>query len=163
MKKSPLTPGMADKFVRICRLILPAILLLGATAAAQTGGAIGHPQNNSNSLVGQWRGVFKGITITIVMQPNGQYSQLTQQGTAMAQQSGSYKLFAPNTIAFSVTEWQPKTMPVYHATGTTGGYYTQKPLVKPPNSMFTYAFNGPNALTLADQAMHGVITLTRVP
>jgi len=163
MKKSPLTSGMTDKFVRICRLILPAILLLGATAAAaQVGGAIGQIQNNSNSLVGQWRGVYQGITFTIVIQPNGQYSQLAQKGTLMTQQSGPYKLAAPNTIIFSVTNWQPKTQQIYHPTGTVGGYYTTERTGKPPGATDSYVFKGANTITLTDQMMHGSITLTRV-
>jgi hypothetical protein len=153
MKRSHIPSGTASGTPRLCRFVLPVTLALSAMAAPA----------QQYSVVGQWRGVFQGITITIVIQPNGQYSQLTQKGTAMAQQSGPYKLFAPNTIAFSVTEWQPKTMPVYHATGTTGGYYTQQPMVKPPNAMFTYVFNGPNTMILTDQLLHGSMTMVRVP
>ena len=165
MKKSFLTSGMADKFLRMCRLVLPAILVLGATAATAqlSGGAIGQPLNNSNSLVGQWRGVYQGITFTIVIQPNGQYSQLAQNGTLMTQQSGPYKLAAPNTIIFSVTNWQPKTQQIYHPTGTVGGYYTTQRTGKPPGATDSYVFKGANTVILTDQVMHGSITLTRVP
>ncbi|MGD1064368.1 MAG: hypothetical protein ABR860_14000, partial [Terracidiphilus sp.] len=64
MKKSFLTSGIADKFLRMCRLVLPAVLVLGPTVAAAqlSGGAIGQPLNNSNSLAGQWRGVYQRIT-----------------------------------------------------------------------------------------------------
>ena len=165
MKKSFLTSGMADKFLRMCRLVLPAVLVLGATAAAAqfSGGAIGQPLNNSNSLVGQWRGVYQGITFTIVIQPNGQYTQTAQSGTLMTQQSGPYKLVAPNTIIFAVTNWAPRTQQIYHATGTVGGYYTTQVVAKPPGATDSYVFNGPNTITLTDQVMHGSITLTRVP
>ena len=167
MKKSLLTSGAADRFLRICKLILAAVLVLGPTlAAAQVSGTIGQPQNSGqsqNSLVGQWRGVYQRITITIVIQPNGQYTQTAQSGTVMTLQSGPYRLVAPNTIIFSVTNWQPKTMPVYHATGTTGGYYTQQPTTKPPGATDTYVFNGANTLILTDQVIHGSITLARVP
>ncbi len=135
-----------------CRIVLPAALALGALAAQA-----------QNSLVGQWRGVFRGITITIVIQPNGQYSQLAQSGTLMTQQSGPYKLVAPNTIIFSVTNWAPKTQQIYHPTGTVGGYYTTQPTAKPPGATDAYVFNGPNTMTLTDQMTHGSITMTRVP
>jgi hypothetical protein len=116
-----------------------------------------------NSLVGQWRGVIGTITLTIVIQPNGQYSQLAQSGTLMTQQSGPYRLVAPNTIIFSVTNWAPKTQQIYHPTGTVGGYYTTEIVAKPPGATDTYVFNGPNTIILTDQMMHGSITMTRVP
>jgi hypothetical protein len=164
MKKSLLTSGAADKFLRIYRLILPAVLVLGATAgAAQQGGTIGQPlnYNNSNSLVGQWRGVYQGITFTIVIQPNGQYSQLAQKGTLMTEQSGPYRLVAPNTIIFAVTDWAPKTQQVYHPYPSGGGYYTEQPTTVPPGGTDTYVFKGANTIILTDQVMHGSITLTR--
>jgi hypothetical protein len=145
--------GIVEKLFRKVRFVVPAILVLGAAAAwAQ-----------QPSLAGQWRGVYSGITITIVIQANGQYSQLAQSGTIMTQQSGPYKLVAPNTIVFSVTNWAPKTMPVYHATGTAGGYYTQQPMAKPAGAVDTYVFKGPNTVILTDQMTHGSITMTRVP
>jgi hypothetical protein len=141
--------------------------MLGAAAAtAQMGGPIGQPLNpgngNGNSLVGQWRGVFQGITITLVVQPNGEYIQTNQKGTLMTQESGPYRLAAPNTLIFSVTNWAPKTQKVYHPTGTTGGYYTNEPTAKPPGGTDTYVFNGPNTVILTDQVVHGSITMNRV-
>jgi hypothetical protein len=107
--------------------------------------------------------VFKGITLTIVIQPNGQYSQLAQSGTLMTQQSGPYRLVAPNTIIFSVTNWAPQTQQIYHPTGTGGGYYTTQPVAKPSGATDTVVFNGPNTITLTDQMTHGSMTMTRVP
>ncbi|MGD0347056.1 MAG: hypothetical protein ABSA85_09880 [Terracidiphilus sp.] len=175
MKRLLITSGIAGKFLRMCRFVLPAILVLGATAAAaQLGSPIGQPLNNgtsnSNSLVGQWRGVYQGITFTIVIQPNGQYSQIAQKGTLMTQQSGPYKLVAPNTLIFSVTNWAPRTQKIYHpyppsrnGTPSAGGYYTSQVVAKPPGATDAYVFNGPNTVTLTDQVMHGSITMTRVP
>ena len=131
-----------------------------AAAAALSTAALNAQQN---SLVGQWRGVFRGITITIVIQPDGQYSQVAQSGTLMTQQSGPYRLAAPNTIIFSVIEWEPKTMPVYHPIGTTGGYYTYEVTAKPPDAMDTYVFKNPNTFILTDQMTHGSIIMTRLP
>ena len=94
-------------------LVLAIVVALGAIASpAQQG-----------SLVGQWHGVIgNGIDLTLVIEPNGQYSQLAKAGKLMAWQSGPYKLMAPNIVIFSVTDWQPRTVPLYHATGSTGGY-----------------------------------------
>jgi hypothetical protein len=153
MKKSLLTSGAAARFLRMYRIVLPAILVLGATVAAA----------QQNDFVGQWRGVASGMTITLVVQPNGRFTMTEQAGTLMTQQSGPYKLVAPNTIVFTVEDWQPRTMPVYHPTGTVGGYYTQEPTAKPPDGLYSYVFNGPNTVVLTDQVMHGTITMNRVP
>ena len=153
MKMSLLTSGMADKFLRKCRLVLPAVLVLGATVAAA----------QQDDFVGQWRGAASGMTITLVVQPNGRFTMTEQSGTLMTQQSGPYTLAAPNTIIFSVSDWQPKTQQIYHPTGTVGGYYTTEPTAQPPGATDSYVFNGPNTVTFTDQVMHGSITLTRVP
>jgi hypothetical protein len=152
MKKSFLTSGMADKFLRMWRLVLPAVLVLGATAAAA----------QQSNFVGTWRGVSGGITLTVVIQPNGRFTMTEQSSTLMTQQSGPWKLVAPNTIVFTVADWQPRTMPVYHPTGTVGGYYTQEPMAKPPDGLYSYVFNGPNTVTLTDEMMHVPITMMRV-
>lgn len=165
MKKSLMTSRTADAFLRMSRLISATIVMLGATAAmAQMGGPVGQPLNNNrNSLVGQWRGVYNGITITVVIEPTGQYTQTAQSGTLMTMQSGPYRLIAPNTIIFYVTDWQPRTMPVYHATGTVGGYYTQEPLVKPPDATNTYVFKAANTVVFTEPGTRGSITMARVP
>jgi len=141
------------KIMKLFPLVLPAILALGALAAPA----------QQYSLVGQWRGVSNGITLTVVIQPNGRYSQLAQSRAITTQQSGPYWFVAPNTIIFSVTNWAPKTMPVYHPTGTVGGYYTNERMAKPPDVIDSYVFNGPNTITLTDQTYHVSITMTRVP
>lgn len=153
MKRSRITSCTASELPQLCKFVLPAMLALSAVAVPA----------QENSLVGQWRGVIGTITLTIVIQPNGQYSQLAQSGTLMTQQSGPYRLVAPNTIIFSVTNWAPKTQQIYHPTGTVGGYYTTEIVAKPPGATDTYVFNGPNTIILTDQMMHGSITMTRVP
>jgi hypothetical protein len=163
MKKSLLTSGNADKFLRMGKLSLSAILVLGATAAAA----------QQNNFIGEWRGVYQGITITIMMQANGQYTQTAQAATLMTQQSGPYQLIAPNTIIFSVTSWAPTTQKIYHPyppsgdctpanTSTGAGCFTTEKVAQPPGARDSYVFNGPNSVTLTDQTMHGSITLTRV-
>jgi hypothetical protein len=157
MLKPRVSAGAQRLFLRLTVYLFPVIVALGSVAASA----------QQNNLVGQWRGVFRGatmpITITIVIQPNGQYSQLAVSGTVQTMQSGPYKLVAPNTIVFSVNSWEPKTMQVYHATGTTGGYYTAQPTTKPPGATDKYTFKGPNTMILTDELMGGSITMTRVP
>ncbi len=157
--KSRVNAGTENRVLRLCKFALPAVLALSAVAAPA----------QQPSLVGQWRGVFKGITLTIVIQPNGQYSQLAQSGTLMTQQSGPYRLVASNTIIFSVTAWAPRTQQIYHpypplrdGTPSAGGYYTTEVVAKPPGATDTVVFNGPNTVTLTDQMTHGSITMTRV-
>jgi hypothetical protein len=139
--------------LRRCKFVLAAILALGSVAASA----------QQNSLVGKWRGVYRGITLTIAIQPNGQYTQTAVSGTVQTMQSGPFKMVSPNTIVFSVTEWAPKTMQVYHPTGTVGGYYTAEPASKPPGATDKYVFNGPNSMTLTDLMNRGSIPMTRVP
>jgi len=152
MKSQPAVRVAAETFGRR-NLLLLAVLALSSVAAIGQG----------NGLVGQWSGTFQGITLTIVIQANGQYTQTAQKGTMMTQQSGPYKLAAPDTIIFSVIEWAPKTQQVYHASGTTGGYYTTENTAKPPGGRDTYEFDGPNSVVLTDQVTHGSIRMTRVP
>lgn len=135
------------------RFVLPVALALGAVAAGA----------QQNSLVGQWRGVFQGITITISIQSTGQYSQLAQSATAQTEQAGPYKLIAPNTIVFSVTTWAPTSTSVYVPTSPTTGRWEPRKLSKPPGATDFYVFNRPNTMTLTDQMTHGSITMTRVP
>ncbi len=158
--------GTLTSFFSRYWLFVHAALLLVAGAVCAQQNIPGTQQNTGgaqqNSLAGQWRGVYQGITVTIVIQPNGQYIQTAQSSTAMTQQSGPYKLVAPNTIIFSVTNWQPRTQQVYHPTGTVGGYYTPQVVAEPPGATDTYVFKGTNTMVLTDQMMHGSITMMRV-
>jgi len=140
-------------FRRRCRFVLLAILAL----------AVPMLPAQQNSFVGQWRGAYNGITITITIQANGQYTQTAQSAAGMTEQSGPWKLAAPNTIILSVTERAPKTQKIYHPVGATGGYYSTQVVAKPPGATDSYVFNGPNTMTLTDQIYHGSITMTRVP
>jgi len=195
MRFSRIAESCGTGLQRLRSFALLAILALGAVVACRPpespgiGGSIDNNSNNS-SFVGQWRGVYQSMTITIVIQPNGQYSQLAQAGTLMTQQSGPYTLVPPSTIVFSVTDWQPKTQQVYHPyptggpsnrspdgnsrngnqnpnqrdnTPSAGGYYTSEAVAKPPGATDAYIFNGPNTITLTDQMTHGSITMNRVP
>ncbi len=60
-----------------------------------------------------------------------------------------------------MTEWQPKTMQVYHPRGTVGSYYTPENTAKPPDAKDIYVSNGPNAMTLTDMMAHGSIKMVR--
>jgi len=122
-------------------------------------------QAQTNPFVGSWRGIATvngmAVTFNLVMQPNQTYSQQLQAGSMMTLQTGSYRV-ANGMIAFAVVDWQPKTQPVYHPTGTVGGYYTQQPMAKPPGGTFRYQFTSPTSVTLQDVSLGGIITFTRV-
>ena len=89
----------------VLRVIFPAILagclIIGYPQAA-------HAQQAS--LLGQWRATIQSGTITISFMSNGQYDQtgVTKTGT-QTMQAGPYKLVAPNSIIFTVTNWSPKS------------------------------------------------------
>jgi hypothetical protein len=64
------------------------------------------------------------------------------------------------TITFNTV--MAPDLPVYHATGTTGGYYTQEPVPRPPGGVFRYKFTSPNSVTLQDTNLGGAVTFNRV-
>jgi hypothetical protein len=114
----------------------------------------------ANPFAGQWTGTFRGIVITYVMDANNNYSDRVVSGSLQTAESGKYRL-TQNEIIFEVVDWAPKTQNVYHATGTTGGYYTQEVLAKPPGGSFSYVFKSANSVVLTDLTTHGSITLNR--
>lgn len=140
-------------FRSICKLVFTIVAFC----------SIGVCHAQSNPFVGQWSGVFQGITISYTMDANLNYSNRDVSGAMQTTQSGKFHLAAPNEITFEVVDWAPKTQPVYHPTGTTGGYYTQQPMAKAVGGSFSYVFKSANTVVLTDLATHGVLTLNRVP
>lgn len=132
------------------------VMGLAATAAHAQGG----------DLVGSWRALANiggaPVEFDLVMQPNGAYSETERSGSMMTMQTGEVRQAGPGMIIFVVEDWQPRTMPVYHATGTVGGYYTQEPTSKPPGGTWRIQFNGPNSVTMQDANLGGVLTFSRV-
>ena len=117
---------------------------------------------HAQSLTGSWRGVAMGVTFTMTVQPNGAFVQSQQKGTLMTQQTGVVRSAAAGMVSFVVENWQPRTQPIYHATGTVGGYYTQQATAKPPGGTWRLQFNGPNSVTMTDVNLGGSITFNRV-
>jgi hypothetical protein len=119
-----------------------------------------------NPFVGSWRGVTQAngaaIVFNLVMGPDLRYSQQLTMHGYMTLQSGRYALPTRNVIAFQVEDWQPRTQPVYHPSGTTGGYTTQQPVPRPPGGTFRFQFSSANSFTLQDVNLGGVITFNRV-
>jgi len=134
---------------------LPAVLLGPASAPAQ-----------QNPFVGSWRGAAQvnGATITFntVMGPDLRYSQQQIMGRYMTTLSGHYAFPAANVVAFQVEDWQPRTLPVYHATGTTGGLLHPGAGARPPGGVFRYKFTSPNSVVLQDTNLGGAVTFNRV-
>ncbi|HEY3798734.1 MAG TPA: hypothetical protein VGL58_10310 [Caulobacteraceae bacterium] len=144
--------------MRILTLMMAAGLALAAGAA---------PAQDIGSLTGHWQATAQvGMTpvaFDLVVQPNGTYSETERSGTLMTIQSGEIRVAGAGLIAFVVEDWSPKTMPVYHPTGTVGGYYGQSPTTKPPGGVWRMQFNGPSSMTVQDTSYGGVVIFNRVP
>jgi hypothetical protein len=134
-----------------------AVAMLVATLSASV-------QAQSDPWVGNWQGnaTVGGIPMTffMVIGPNHQYSQQVVSGPYRTMQSGNL-VANPTTITFQVLDWDPKTQAIYHPVGTTGGYYTQEPVVKPPGGTNRYQFLSPNSVQLQDVNYGGVIVFSR--
>jgi hypothetical protein len=133
------------------------VLALIAAAAAAAGPA----SAQQNPFVGTWTGGAGAIAFNLVMGADMSYSEQEIAGAIMTLQTGKYVLSAPDIVIFQVLDWQPKTMPVYHPTGTTGGYYTQEPTSKPPGGSYRYQFVNPNSFAVQDVTLGGAMTFTR--
>jgi hypothetical protein len=172
--KNPLHPMKTSNAVP--RLVVPAILAASIAIGCGPLGPQAAPAQQ-NSLVGQWRTVAQGSTVTLTIQANGQYMLLMQpaNGGAQSAAGGRYQLVAPNTIVLTVTDWSPKTKWMYVPNPTCGVPGVAVPtnpqrdsckqeqemtLLKPPGGRDTYVFNGPNTVVMTDE--HGSGTYTRV-
>lgn len=134
---------------RALAIFATLVFVLTATAA------------NAQSLTGSWRGSAMGILFQLVVQPNGAYVETQSKGTLMTQQSGAVVPAGPGLVAFTVVSWSPRTQPIYHPTGTVGGYYTQQPTAPPPGGTWRLVFNGPNSFTITDVNLGGSLTFVR--
>jgi hypothetical protein len=119
-----------------------------------------------NSFVGTWQGIAvvngTSISINLVMGPDQRYSEQLQSGSLRTLEAGYYTITNQSVITFQVVDWDPKTQPVYHPTGTVGGYYTQEPTPKPPGGTFRFQFTSPNSVRLQDVNFGGIITFNRI-
>jgi hypothetical protein len=130
-----------------------ALLLVGLAGAAHAQGI---------DLTGSWRGQAMGVTFTLVVTPDQRFSQQQINGTLMTAQQGRIVPAGPGMVSFVVEAWSPQTMPVYHPTGTVGGYYTQEPTSPPPGGTWQVTFTSPDAMIMHDVQMGGSITMLRV-
>lgn len=146
------------------RLALSIVLFNGFLGSANASA-------QQNPFVGSWRGVFElngaPMTIDLLMGVDLRYSQqqrLVQHPAApplILMQTGRYGFPNRNVIAFQVENWEPKTRPVYHGTGTVGGYVTHEPVQRPNGGIFRFQFASANSFTLQDVNLGGVITFSR--
>jgi len=119
-------------------------------------------------VVGQWRTVLSGNIVTITIDANGQYIQLMvpQNGGMKFAQGGPYQLIAPNIIAFTVTDWSPKSrmilVPCGDPSNPVCNTQQEQNIPQPPNSSYAYRFNGPNTMILSNPNTREVITFSRV-
>jgi hypothetical protein len=143
----------ANGFPRRFNLVLLAVLALGAvTLRAQ-----------QPNLVGHWRGVDRGATLTIVIQPDGRYSQTTQSGEMVTHQSGQFKLIGPSRLAPAAANSPARTAQINHATPAGGSSSPGQRTEMPLGATNTIAFTGPNRIVFTDEKTHRSITMTRVP
>ena len=170
MKNSLTSAGTSDAVLRLTRWVFPAILA-GSMATGCTPQAAPGPQAapaSQGGVVGQWRTVLQGSTYTITIQANGQYMQVgvPQNGGMTLAQGGPYQLISPNIIAFTVTDWSPKTrmnfVPCGDPNNPACNREQEQPIPQPPNSSYTYRFNGPNTMILSNPNTREVLTFTRV-
>ncbi len=158
MKNSLIPAGTSNA---VLRLILPAILAGSLAIGCRA-------QAAQSSLVGQWRTVLQGDTLTITIEANGQYMQVgvPPNGGTQTMQSGPYALVAPNTIVFTVTNYSPKTRIVLVPCGIPNdpvcNVQRVENMPQPPGSRYAYVFNGPNSMTLNNEQAKETITFTRV-
>jgi hypothetical protein len=136
-------------------LAAAGLLMAAGQSAAQGGG-----------LAGEWRAMTLigavPVAFDLVVMPDNSFSETERSASIMTLQRGVMKKAGPEEYAFVVEDWEPKTMPVYHATGTSGGYYTQAPTTRPPGGIWRIHFNGPNSITATDVRLGGSLTYQRV-
>ncbi len=190
MKNSLKPMATSDLVLRRNRLVLGVILACGMAAGcgpqgAQSPGSPISPfvpqtpkATTQSNLVGQWRTVLQGIPVTITIEANGQYMQVGRppNGGTETAQGGPYSLVEPNTIVFTVTDWSPKVRMIYVPDpgpvpsvpnpvgpypGPQGPQWQQEGMPRPPGSRYAYVFNGPNSMTLNNEAARESITFTR--
>jgi hypothetical protein len=132
-------------------LVIAFGVLVFVTSAPAQGG----------DLTGSWRGSYMGIAINLVVSPDQRFSE-QEISTVTTMQQGQIVPAGPGLLSFVVETWAPRTMPVYHPVGTSGGYWTEQPTTKPPGGTYRVTFNSANSMTMQDVSMGGSITFQRV-
>jgi len=140
---------------------LPKLFSFLLLAALPLGAATPHPPQQ-RSVVGQWRGVDRGATVTMVIHPNGQYVQHAQSGTLVTRESGQFKLVGSNRIAFSAANSLARTPQIGHAT-EAGSYSATQRTGMPLGPANTIVFTSPRRIVFTNETTHHSITMTRVP
>jgi hypothetical protein len=113
-----------------------------------------------SSVVGAWVAVGSdGTKTTLTLGADGKYQAQHARGPYVTWDSGTYSTNS-GIISFTVgDDWGPKTLPVYHPAGTTGGSTTQEPAIKPPDTYYPYQVPSTDKLIFVD---HGnAVTLNR--
>ncbi len=104
----------------------------------------------TNPFIGTWQAttVTSGVRLTIqlVLNPQGGFSELDQgisSGNRMiTQETGTYALFAPNTLRLNVLNWQPKVQ----CMAPSGCF----PIRKPPGTTYRYRFTSATTFMAQD-------------
>jgi len=129
--------------------------------------AFGVAAAQGNPLAGHWRAVLningRPIQFDLVVQPNMVFSQTQRTAGLMTLQRGEIRQAGPDTLAFEVEDWEPKSMAQYSSGPlSVSPYWHQVPMGRPPGGLYRYRLDGPDSLTMHDVNMGGNITYRRV-
>ena len=113
-------------------------------------------------MKGSWRGVFRGVTLNLVILQDWHFSEQEVSGNIMTMQTGMIRETGEGVITFDIEDWEPKTRMVFHPTGTVGGYNTEERNSKPPGGTYRVSFNGNNVMIFEDLRWGGTVTYYRV-
>jgi hypothetical protein len=145
---------------RRTNVVLGAVALASSLAiAARAAPDVAQAQ----SLVGDWRGNYHGVSFRLVVESGGAYAETERMSRAVTAQRGVIQTAGPDTIIFVVQDWAPKMQNIYHPSGMTGGFWATGPVDKPPGGTYRVTFNSPDSITLKDVNLGGVITFQRAP
>jgi hypothetical protein len=137
-------------------------IAVGLVVAVLVSGALPDAAAAQGTFAGTWHGVaaVNGMSCSFdrVITPAGTYSEIERCGSLATSQSGIYKVFPNQTIAFAVTDWTPKQR--YVLTSGYSGHYEAN--AKPAGGTFRYTFTNPNTLVFRDVNLGGTLTYRRV-
>ena len=136
-----------------------------ASEAAIAFAALSTAEAQQNPYVGAWRGVVTmnglAITMDLIMQPDMRFSEQEATYAGVSMQTGTY-IIAGDQLTLNVEDFEPKTHPVYHPTGTVGGYFTYEPNAKPPGGTYRVRFLSADSFIVRDVYYLGEMRFDRV-
>lgn len=135
--------------------------IVGAVAlAAMASASVANAQ--AGGLAGNWQAAAGNSIYNLQVQPTGAYAEQQRQGMAWTHRNGVIRADASGHVTFTVEDWEPKTVSIYHPGATvSGGRYGQDPLPRPVDTTWRLTFNGPNIFTIQNIVSTETVTFTR--